>query len=253
MRRLRVAVALGLVTSLAAVSVPPAARAGTVDITPPAVGSCHDLTFDEALSSSDPDPAIECSTRHTSLTLQVVDYEAPPDWREWDKISRRLWVPCNKALIERVGYADWVQKSAYRVTFFRPTKAQRDAGAAWVRCDAVVLAGPHSLGKVPGRHMGMGGLGPMDQVAKCRRGKRDDYAMVICTRPHEFFAQWTPGMRGDHYPGVRAAKKFAADKCMDLVGDPAGGDPFLYEWVPNRLYWRAGYRSAVCLRSVDDY
>lgn len=243
--QLGAAVLMAALTPLTAVTAPSPASAG-VNTTPPAVGSCHALTYNEYLAAIEPDPAVACSERHTSVTVMVREFSTPPDWTDFGQIVRRMFVPCLKSLVRVTGgFGSLVQLSPYGLTFYKPTKAQRDAGAAWVRCDAVLHGGPGSLAPVPedltlhwptGLH-----------VRKCRLGKRADFALTVCSRRHKYIAMWTVRMRGDTYPGERVAKRFARRECFERVGDPAGGDPFVYEWVSSRALWRAGLRYAVCL------
>ncbi len=208
---------------------------------------CHDLTYEEASAVSDPDPPVPCSEDHTSMTLRVL-HLSDPDWDSWAVIVRRMIVPCHKELIKEAGGRTYmVQRSAYDITYFLPTKAQREAGADWVRCDVVVRAGLGNLGKVP-EHMDMETtIWPSPDVRKCRQGRPSGYALTTCSRRHKFGSHWTPEIPGDEYPGKRKAEKFAYEQCYDLLGIETSGDPFLYEWVPSRRLWRAGYRHAVCL------
>ncbi|RHW27449.1 hypothetical protein D0Z08_09910 [Nocardioides immobilis] len=62
--RLGAAVLLAALTPLTAVSAPAPAR-GEVDITPPAVGSCFDLTLDEVKAVSNAKPPVDCSARQS--------------------------------------------------------------------------------------------------------------------------------------------------------------------------------------------
>jgi len=246
--RLGAAVLLAALTSLTAVTAPSATAGPGADITPPEVGSCHNLTYDEYLASSEPDPAVECSARHTSFTVRVKQFDAPPDWSKWSEIVRSEYVPCLKDLLAITGGSSArLQMTSYGLTFYRPTKAQRDAGATWVRCDAVLRGGIESLAPVP-ENVLLDGTPPASGIRKCRLGKAKDYAVTVCTRTHQYIATVTVRMRGDNYPGEEAAQRFAHRKCIDKLGNR---DPFVYEWVPNRYYWRAGLRNAVCLSKTS--
>lgn len=219
-----------------------------MDTSPPAVGSCHDLTWAEYYYAvSEPEPAVDCSGHHTSQTVRVTELDPVRDWRaEWPKIVGREFVPCLRSLVRTTGgNAARVQLSAYSLTFYRPTKPQRDAGAAWVRCDAVA-AGPGFVSPLPPSLSLERGV--PRQVGKCFLGSREDYAQTVCRRHHSYYATVAREMPDDHYPGVRAAKEFAKRKCRQVMHQRAGH--WVYQWVPSRAYWRAGLRSAVCAQPV---
>jgi len=221
------------------------ATAGGVDITAPEVGSCHDLTFDEYYHGKvEPEPAVDCATRHTSVTVRVRELDFTPEGdKEWGEVIYSDYVPCLKDLVRATGgRAAMVDLSAYTLTFYRPTNAQEDAGARWLRCDAVLRGGPESLAPVPQDIVIEGALPPMD-VRKCRLGRQDDFALTVCTRRHKYLSTVAIRMRGDNFPGERAAKRFALRKCEDRLG---ARTTFAYDWVPNKFYWRAGLRHAVC-------
>ncbi len=241
--RLGAAVLAAALTPLTVVTAPSPALAG-VDTTPPEVGSCHHLTYDEYYGSSEPEPPVECSATHTSVTLRVTELDPVANWNEeWPRIVTREYVPCLKDLVQATGgSAARVQLSAYHLTFFRPTKAQRDAGAAWVRCDAVLVGGVKAIAPLP-ESIVIDGTRPPSDVRKCYRGKRQDFAETVCTRRHQYIATYTFLMRDNGYPGERAARRFSYRKCHHKLGDR---NPWVYEWVANRFQWRAGLRHAVC-------
>jgi hypothetical protein len=244
MRRLGAAVLLAAaLTPLTAVTASSPAHAGEVDITPPAVGSCHDLTYDEYLAWTEPDAEVDCSARHTSVTIKVKEFSTPPNWNEWPRIVVRMYVPCLESLVAATGgRSAQVQMTAYGLTFYKPTKAQRDAGAAWVRCDAVLHGGTEALAPVPADIQLEGDRPPLN-VRKCRLSERADFALTVCSRRHVYISTWTFRMRGDDYPGERVARRFAYRKCENKLGSDTRWN---YEWVASKLNWRAGLRSAVC-------
>ena len=171
------------------------------------------------------------------------EFETPPDWANWERILSRQYVPCLQALVTATGgRAAQVQLSAYSLTLYKPTRAQRDAGAAWVRCDAVLRGGTDSIAPLP-QDIRIDGTRPPMNVRKCYLGERVDYAYTVCSRRHQYIAAWTFRMRGDSYPGERAARRFAHRKCSDKLGTQTD---WVYEWVYSKHWWRAGFRSAVC-------
>ncbi|MEZ0579903.1 septum formation family protein [Nocardioides sp. MH1] len=240
--RLGAAVLAAALLPLTTFLVPAPVSAGTVDTTPPTVGSCHALSWKQYMARTEAAPAVDCSARHTSLTVRVTQLETAPT--SWDDVYADEYVPCLKDAVQATGgSAAKYQMTAYGVTFYRPTAAQIDAGAAWLRCDIVLIGGDEALAPVP-QDTVIGGARPSADVRKCREGKRADYRLTVCTRPHKYVAYTTARMRNRSYPGEKAAKRFAARRCNDLIG---GGGVFLYEWVTSRYSWRAGLRNAVCL------
>ncbi|WP_188113319.1 septum formation family protein [Nocardioides humilatus] len=234
-----------LISTTAFTTAAPATAGPGTDVTPPEVGTCHDLTWEEYYAKFEPEAAIDCATRHTSLTVRVTQYESVPD--DWGQVITDDYTPCLKdAVTATGGDAAQYQMTSYSITFYRPTRAQQQAGAAWLRCDVVLRGGHETLAPIP-QDVVLTGLRPPANVRKCRLGSAADYELTVCTRRHKYVAYTTAHMRDDRYPGERAAKRFAGRKCNDLIG----GAPFVYEWVPNKFYWRAGLRNAVCL-PLDD-
>lgn len=231
------AVALSTLTTATTAS---PASAG-VDTSPPAVRTCHDLTLREGYKAADPDPAVPCAGRHTSLTIAVIDLGDSPDWSDHDALAKRVDDVCPRAFLNFLGGNNKVvQRSAHSIFWFVPTQAQKDAGAHWLRCDLVLLGGDRLMplrGRVP-----LGGLPLPDSRAKCLLGERAHYAMTACSRPHQFRATLSFKYPQSSYPGVRAAKRFALHKCRTHVHKA-----FIYEWVGSRASWRLGYRHAMCL------
>ncbi|WP_183100523.1 septum formation family protein [Nocardioides pelophilus] len=242
--RLGAAVILAALTPLTAVTAPSPASAG-VDITPPEVGSCHAYTKAEGAGKSDFTPVVECTEPHTAITVAVVEFEVAPDWDDPDALDQALSDECYPAWYDALGgNIKTIQRSAYITYIFIPTRAQRDAGAAWLRCD-VALQGGTKLMNLPDR-LALGGLPLPDRVAKCRANERADYAYTVCSRPHAFRATHSVKYPHSSYPGLRASKRFALRECRERIRTPY----MFYEWVGSRAAWRAGYRHAVCLKQT---
>ena len=243
--RLGAAVILATLIPLTATIATSPARAG-VDTTPPAVGSCHELTWDNADDLADPDPAVPCTDRHTSVTTKVVTFANTPDWTDEDvilAIARRQCTPANLAFFSDNARA--YQLSTYSSWFFIPTKAQRDAGASWMRCD-VTLYGYYSLKPLPTD--GDPELGPLpldDKIARCRKGKRSAYNVSSCDKPHQFHATHGVKYPSDGYPGDRRLQRWTHRKCDDKLGRSFG----YYEW-PSRSLWKLGLVYSVCYKTT---
>ena len=241
--RLGAAVLVAAILPLTAVTIQQPASAG-VDTTPPAVGSCHDLTLREGYRASDPDPAVACSARHTSHTFKVVEFEDPPPWRDekvLQKIVRRQCVPAVRGALG--GNAKAVQLSATSAPWwFMPTPAQRDAGAAWIRCDLVNLGGDRLMPLPADPTLSL----PLsDSRAKCRVGKRAHYLVTTCSRPHQYRATHAVKYPSARYPGDRRLQRWSVRKCGDKLGRSFG----YYEW-PGRLDWKLGFSYSICFKTT---
>lgn len=238
--RLGAAVLTAALIPLAATTATPA-HAG-VDITPPEVGSCHDLTMAEAYEESDPDPAVACNARHTTATVAVVMLDAAPaDWADGSTYPASVWRTCGEAYEAALGdNPKVIRRSAHSWFWFSPTRVQREAGALWVRCDVGLLGGDKLL-PIP-ENLTLGGLPLPDSRAKCRKGKAANYAYTACSQAHKFRAKLSIKYPHASFPGVRRSKAFALKKCRARATAP-----FFYEWVETRGQWRNGYRHAVCL------
>lgn len=242
--RLGAAVLAVVLIPLTATTTSPA-HAG-VDITPPEVGSCHAYTMEQGAGASDTTPVVDCAETHTALTVAVAEFDPATDWNSPAVLNRAVLNQCYPAFFDTLGgNLKVIRRSAYLLYLFIPTKAQRDAGAAWLRCD-VALHGGTRL--VPLQDdLALGGLPLPDSVAKCRAGEDGDYALTVCSRAHRYRA--THSIRYPHssWPGAEASQRFALRKCREVFPRSA----FYYEYVVSRYYWRVGYRHVVCLKKTS--
>lgn len=250
MKRLAVALmAAAALTTTALTATAPASAGPEVDITPPAVGSCHDLTIDEAIKWVEPDEPVDCTTRHTTVTHHVIQFEEAPDWEDMQTLSDTVTPACLSAMRPYLGGTQKaLEMSAYVYTWYLPTKAQREAGANWVRCDLAVIGrgelrqlptdGPPTLGDLPLE----------DDIARCRYRYRGDgeYYVTACALAHAYRAKYAVRFPEGAYPGLRSMRKFALRECADRL--PNQG--FYWE-VPVRIEWRAGWRYAICYKSTS--
>lgn len=245
LRRSAAVLATATLVPLSAATVSQPASAG-VDISPPAVGSCHDLTYREGLKNADPDPAVPCSALHTSVTSSVVVFNETPDWSNPNAIIRRASPKCIRGdLAFFDGKVKEYQLSTYSGWFFFPTRAQQEAGANWVRCD-VALYGYRSLEPLP-RTGGptLGRLPLSDHVALCRKGKGDDFAVTVCDRAHRYHATFAAKHAGRRYPGLRPMVRWTIRKCHARLGRSFG-----FYQAATRAQWKVGLRYSVCYKTT---
>jgi len=244
--RLGAAVLLAALTSLTAVTAPSATAGPGVDITPPEVGSCHDLTFDEGYDAADPDPAVACTEHHTSVTTKVITFADAPDWNDEDAILKVVRRQCTKADLEFFSNnVKAFELSTYGSWFFRPTRVQQEAGANWIRCD-IALYGYRSLKPLPtDGDPKLGRLPLDDDVALCRKGKRDDYNVASCDRTHRYHATHAVKYPSSTYPGDNRMTRWTIRKCAEKLGRSFG-----YWERATRAGWKVGLRYSVCFKTT---
>ncbi len=242
--RLGAAVLLATIVPLSAVTTvtaPSPARAGEVDITPPAIGSCFDLTLKQVRAASNGEPPVACTARHTTVTFDVVEFAEPPDWNDEDSYDDQVYDQCNLSWINVLGgNPKTITRSSYTYYWLLPTPDQREAGASWVRCE-LALRGGGSLAPVPTK-IRLGRLPLPNSVAWCIARRGADFVGTVCTRSHRFRATRSIRIPGNHWRGNDKVQKIALEACQARVS----GD-FRYSWPPSRYWWRLGFRYATCL------
>ncbi|UMG94617.1 septum formation family protein [Nocardioides sp. TF02-7] len=212
---------------------------------PAAVGSCHDLTKREAWAVSEPDPAVPCSERHTTVTTAIVQLTRTPDWDDVRALSRRMWVECVRSVDALLpGSTAARVRSAYTIYWFIPTEAQRAAGARWIRCDLGLPDGKR-LRPLPASGPELGRLPLPDRIARCRLGRAAYYEVVRCAHRHAFRATHHVRRTGS-FPGARVMRRWAERVCRARI--PRAG--IYLEYPTTKQSWKAGFRFAVCLKQT---
>lgn len=220
---------------LSLLSVAPQASAGVPAA--PAVGDCHRITYADGMAAHETKPPVSCSSRHTSVTIAVVSVPEDIDWAS-DAVFKKIATPCYRALDATLGRSARARAlSAYSWIWFMPTEQEQAAGAHWVRCDAVLLAGK-ALRPIPD-------ASPLlekpqtDQVRRCLTAK--PYYVTQCASGHTYRATGLVAMKFSSYPSPRQARRLALAKCPSRVSS--------YYWrynYPSRWGWRAGHRLMQC-------
>ncbi len=231
----------------AAVTIGLAAPAGAETVPePPPVDSCHNLTLDEAYADSDPDPAVDCSEPHTTITVGAIQFESAPDWNDHDSYAGLV----SKRCVSKMGpyFGDRYKAltlSTWTIYWFIPTAAEREAGAKWVRCDAAVYS-PGQMPKLPTDGSPLLESPPADWHARCAQGEDKNYAPTTCNRSHSYRASHAIKYSGA-YPGAEAGARWALRKCRAKFDDR----PFLYAF-PNKVSFQMGYRYARCSKKTTN-
>lgn len=209
----------------------------------PHVGDCHTLTYAESAASSEPDPAVACSRKHTSRTIRVVDVPQRTAMDDLEAVTALAYRACSPALARALGRSAATRAmSAYDFAYFLPTAAQIRAGARWVRCD-VALYGGRSLRPLPTDDSPALGRAPHpDRIARCGLLRGGALLTTVCSSKHTHRAMGVRHLRGKRYPGSRRMYAIAKAHCPDT----AESRDWYATW-PSEVGWRSGgLRSMVC-------
>ncbi|QYJ02901.1 hypothetical protein KUV85_11200 [Nocardioides panacisoli] len=217
------------------------ATAPAVDTSPPAVGSCHNLTSKEARRRADGKPAVDCDSRHTTLTIKIARF-SNPDWSLGPKMNRKISKKCMRGLVKYFdGRTKRIQLSGYMVYNFIPKWRQRNAGANWVRCD-IALPRPRWMPPLPGNGNPPLGRPPLaDNIARCLKSIKGTYYYTTCNAGHQVKATRVIKTRYDRYPGRKNIERDAERRCGNRLGRKLA----VYEFPP-RTWWKAGLTHFVC-------
>jgi hypothetical protein len=232
-------VAAGLLPAVAQAGAPAARLAGDPGFEQPAVGACYDLTYEQAGRNSAPQAPVECTEPHNLQTILVKRLSNPVRWGS-DGLFDRFAADCEKAMYTTLGgNIKASAMSAYSWWWFIPTKAQRAAGARWVRCDIGLKHASSDMDDLP-ESLKLGSLPLPDEVALCMVGDR--YLLTQCKYRHQYKAKAT--FKLDRLP--RSAEEYfrAARRCSRLLGYVNN-----YAYLgPSDYAWKAGNHFMVCLK-----
>lgn len=225
---------------------------------PPSEGECRDLSFQQTEELSDDSGTVPCKRPHTAVTYAV---EELPDSVDIEGVSignqsiqRAAAASCRSAFNHAVG-GDAADRAASRFTYtyYVPDQAGFDAGARWVRCDAVAMRTDTSLAELPASVDDI--LDDSDAAADfavCSRGEPGtaDSALVTCSQPHDYSVVEAIRLGGnrDSFPGKGETLADGRSQCRQVVEDTLdtqGG--FTFTWTyPTRKDWNDGHRFGYC-------
>lgn len=230
-------------------SAPPAPAA-------PKVGSCHELTLDEATEPVDTGPAVPCARPHTSQTTKVGKLAALADGHllavDSPTVQKRLAQVCPPSLGAFAGGDQTTQRlSRLEVVWFAPSLEEADAGADWFRCDVVGLRKEGELITLPRRMKGvLDQPDALDRFGTCGTAapSAKNFQRVVCSERHRWRAV-------DDIDLPQKARHLAKDvgatadaQCKDVASERANGAlqyTWAFEW-PTRAQWDAGQRYGYC-------
>ncbi len=224
---------------------------------PPRAGECHRISLDAAARpTADEDAAVDCTERHTSVTVAVRPLDLVDDGHllavDSPAAQRRLAETCPRALLARAGGDQTAQRlSRLQVVWFTPSDEQVQAGADWVRCDVVAVGSEERLLPLPARFRGMlDREGALDTYGTCGTASpaADDFERVACGQRHSWRALDVVELPADARFLDEGVTDQADSTCQDLASDASGGSlelTWAFEW-PTRAQWDAGQRYGWC-------
>jgi hypothetical protein len=230
------AAALVAGTLTASVAAPASAAIGK-----PAVGECHDLTTAQVNAPTDSQAPVDCSQSHTTRTIRVAQLPSGTSWNDGaDQISRTVDRKCLPARDEALGRTAKVRdRSAYTYVWFIPTRAEREAGARWFRCDLALIGGSRMLPLPTDETPALGGLPLPDSVAKCLHP--DTLITTTCERTHTWRSTGSFTLRLVDYPTDKRFRTAALKRCPALVTTGR------YRWTfRGEMGWKLGDHTVVC-------
>lgn len=223
----------------------------------PAVGSCHELSLEQATEPSVEQTEVPCRERHTSVTVAV----RPLDLLDDDGHLLDLGSPaatgrfaqaCSPRLARWAGGGETVRRlSRLQVVWFTPTDAQVRAGADWLRCDLVAVASEQRLLPLPARSRGMLDRAEVaERFATCGTASpdADRFERVSCGQPHRWRAVGTHDFAAGSRHLGDAATAALESRCEDVASARSPGAlelAWASEW-PTRAQWDAGQRWGWC-------
>ena len=205
----------------------------------PAAGQCFDLSVRELARASHTEAPVDCAGPNTSEVVAVTVLPDGVGYRDVAKLELVAHQVCRPVIESRAGTTTLgLRLTSYVMGFFVPTKAQRKAGARWLRCD-VVRAGGNSLRPLPEATLAVGDFPYPDELSRCLSAKR--FLVTSCDRRHVYRAAAAHEVGGKRYPTDREWRRIAGRRCPDVVSSRR----FYYTFA-GRAAWRTGDRAVVC-------
>lgn len=233
-------VLLVLLPALLALSPARAADTDATDATvataaTPVVGACHTMSLRQLYMPTFGEAPVDCAGPHTSRVLAVASVPDGVSWRNLSRLERIVSEACLPALRSALGgSAESRAMSAYDFGWFLPSRAERRAGARWLRCDVVLYGGsrllalPASLTLPEPLH---------DGVTRCLTR---DVAVTACSRKHAWRAVTTFTMSRPEKPATRLLVRRCARKV------PGKGP--VYMTNRGEVAWRLGEHTVTCYK-----
>ncbi|MFC6153686.1 septum formation family protein [Nocardioides yefusunii] len=213
----------------------------------PKVGSCHVLSWNDALAPT-ATVAGESCTKSTSLTFHVGTLKA--DQVDSTSAQEQIAKACPKKLRSYLGGTSEQRRlSVLTTVWFTPTIEEEEQGADWYRCDLVAP----SNGKLLKVKRGMRDSIGTERAAKyelCAKGSigSKTFTHVACAKKHSWKAISTVNLSGEKYPGRKAIAATLTQPCTDAATAVASNkrDVTWGQEGPTKAQWKAGQRYGYC-------
>jgi hypothetical protein len=226
----------------------------------PKVGSCHRLTYDEALAPTDVGRSIKCSKQHTTQTYAVGRLSTELDGHllavDSSAVQAEVASRCPTKLgAFLAGTEEQLRLTMLRAVWFTPTVEQSDAGANWFRCDVVAVAGADRVAHVVDSLEGaLGSEDGRTAYSMCGTAQpgTPDFERVLCSEEHSWRAIRAVSLQGKGpdggYPGEASVREAGRSPCTEAAREIAA-DALNYEWGyewPTPEQWAAGQTYGRC-------
>jgi hypothetical protein len=205
------------VAVLAAVLLPYAAGQA-VPSTDPQVGDCHAYGWKAAVKEHETSDTVNCNQAHTTRVIAVHDLPAGKSWGDFDlvQLSNLSGRYCYPRLWDALGRTHKVQDmSAYTYFWYTPTKAERQAGARWIRCDIALQAGRHLLDLPTDTAPALPSGTLPKTISRCLTARGP--LTTTCSHRHAYKAKGAFTMAVKSYPGPRKLERIAVRHCGRFV------------------------------------
>ena len=227
---------------------------------PPERGSCHRLTYEEALAPTADKRSVDCAKPHSSETYTVgrLSTELNGHLLAVDSAAVQTQVAqrCPVGLGTYLGGTDeQLRLSMLRAVWFTPSVAESDSGANWFRCDVIALAGEDRLARVTGTLKGaLAAAESRAAYAMCGTAEpgTTGFQRVPCVEEHSWRAIRSVSLQSQatdgSYPGEDVVREAGAEPCAEAAREIAE-DALDYEWGyewPTRQQWNAGQTYGRC-------
>ena len=237
-RRVGLSVALSglLVAALSAFATPSATAADPL-LGAPVVGQCFDVSAAELAESSYTEAPVDCAAEHSSQVIAVaqvpngIDYGGKPLLG----FALKTCFPAQRAALHTNQLG--LRLTAYNLGYFGPTAEEQAAGARWLRCDLVLVAG-RTLAPLPGT-LEVGRFPFRNAVARCLAGRA--FGLTTCSSKHTFRATGALTIDARHFPRTRAWQRIGNQRCPRAVTTRT----FRFGW-PSKAAWKAGDQTLIC-------
>ena len=229
----------------------------------PPIRACYRLEASELSATTSERKAVDCTSRHTTVTYAVSAY--PEELRDSsaDRATHAR-TACTKALPQAVGIRqNDLPGAAIASAWFEPTALQRAAGAHWFRCDLHSEVHPTEASRSASHHEAIAALPRANDTLatlplfddalpaawrRCIQPSTEDATQVrylTCDKPHRF--AWAGAISIDEasYPGAQRWRAIAEQRCRSVVGNAA-----LWFTYPRAEAWADGERLLSCYRDV---